>query len=117
MKCGYSYNGHQYAWYHPRKCEVWGLTDGEGCEHFWSQLRQLVPGLQVTSHHQHLFLLDMQVEHIDFMKLPDVGKWLSQHSNKATGRTKAARAWLVRESTVSTTFLLSQFEDQWHYYS
>ena len=112
--------GHQYAcqlWYHPQKCEVWGLTDGEGCERFWSQLCQLVPGLQVMSHHWCLFLLDMQAEHIDSMKLPDAGKWLSQDMNKATGRAKAAREWLVRESTVSTTFLLSQFEDQWHYYS
>ena len=33
--------GHQWAcqlWYHPRKGDVWGLTDGEGCEHLWSDL-------------------------------------------------------------------------------
>jgi hypothetical protein len=43
--------GHQWAcqlWYHPRKAEIWGLSDGEGCERFWSELRKLIPGLRVT---------------------------------------------------------------------
>ena len=33
--------GHQYncqLWYHPRKSAMWGFTDGEGCEQFWSEL-------------------------------------------------------------------------------
>jgi Kyakuja-Dileera-Zisupton transposase len=33
--------GHQWTcqlWYHPRKSAIWGLSDGEGCEHFWSEL-------------------------------------------------------------------------------
>lgn len=43
--------GHQWScqlWYHPRKSKVWGLSDGEGCERFWSELRKLIPGLRVT---------------------------------------------------------------------
>jgi hypothetical protein len=43
--------GHQWAcqlWYHPCKSSIWGLSDGEGCERFWSELRKLVPGLRVT---------------------------------------------------------------------
>ncbi|KAF8321008.1 uncharacterized protein EI90DRAFT_2854591, partial [Cantharellus anzutake] len=43
--------GHQWAcqlWYHPRKDRVWGLSDGEVCERFWSELRQLIPSLQVA---------------------------------------------------------------------
>ncbi|KAF9505998.1 hypothetical protein BS47DRAFT_1305856 [Hydnum rufescens UP504] len=46
--------GHQWAcqlWYHPHKSELWGLSDGEGCEQFWSELRRLIPGLQVTGYH------------------------------------------------------------------
>ncbi|KAF9508107.1 hypothetical protein BS47DRAFT_1303167 [Hydnum rufescens UP504] len=33
--------GHQWVcqlWYHPQKGDVWGLTDGEGCERLWSDL-------------------------------------------------------------------------------
>ena len=43
--------GHQWAcqlWYHPQNATIWGLSDGEGCEHFWSELHKLIPGLHVT---------------------------------------------------------------------
>ncbi|KAF9508417.1 hypothetical protein BS47DRAFT_1416606 [Hydnum rufescens UP504] len=43
--------GHQWAcqlWYHPRKAAMWGLSDGEGCERFWSDLQKLIPGLHVA---------------------------------------------------------------------
>ncbi|KAF9502834.1 hypothetical protein BS47DRAFT_1403052 [Hydnum rufescens UP504] len=71
--------GHQWAcqlWYHPRKSELWGLSDGEGCERFWSELRRLIPGLRVTGYHRRLFILDLQVEHIDEGKHMGMGKWL-----------------------------------------
>lgn len=43
--------GHQWPCqvvYHPRKCPGFGLTDGEGCERFWSSLKKLIPGLRVS---------------------------------------------------------------------
>ena len=43
--------GHQWLCqvvYHPRKCRGFGLTDGEGCERFWSSLKKLIPGLRVS---------------------------------------------------------------------
>ncbi|KAF9503609.1 hypothetical protein BS47DRAFT_1309539, partial [Hydnum rufescens UP504] len=43
--------GHQWVcqlWYHPRKAELWGLSDGEGCECFWSELMRLIPCLRVS---------------------------------------------------------------------
>jgi hypothetical protein len=43
--------GHQWACqvvYHPRKREGFGLTDGEGCERFWSSIRKLIPVLRVS---------------------------------------------------------------------
>lgn len=42
--------GHQWPCqiiYHPRKCEGFGLTDGEGCERFWSAIKKLIPTLRV----------------------------------------------------------------------
>ena len=44
--------GHQWPCqviYHPRKCAGFGLTDGEGCERFWSLIRKLVPLLRITA--------------------------------------------------------------------
>jgi hypothetical protein len=43
--------GHQWACqviYHPRKCPGFGLTDGEGCERFWSSIKILIPTLRVS---------------------------------------------------------------------
>src|SRR5258708_35481904 len=42
--------GHQWAcqlWYHPCKDTLWGLSVGEGCERFWSELHHLISGLHV----------------------------------------------------------------------
>jgi hypothetical protein len=43
--------GHQWPCqliYHPRKCIGFGLSDGEGCERFWSSIRRLIPNLRVS---------------------------------------------------------------------
>jgi hypothetical protein len=43
--------GHQWPCqliYHPRKCAGFGLTDGEGCERFWSSINQIIPSLRVS---------------------------------------------------------------------
>lgn len=43
--------GHQWPCqliYHPRKCQGFGLTDGEGCERFWSAIKSLIPSLRVS---------------------------------------------------------------------
>ena len=43
--------GHQWACqivYHPRKRKGFGLSDGEGCERFWSAIRCLIPSLRVS---------------------------------------------------------------------
>jgi Kyakuja-Dileera-Zisupton transposase len=43
--------GHQWVcqlWYHPQKGQIWGLSDGEGCECLWAYLRKLIPCLWVT---------------------------------------------------------------------
>ncbi|KAF9511270.1 hypothetical protein BS47DRAFT_1373123 [Hydnum rufescens UP504] len=63
---------HQWVcqlWCHPQKGNMWGLTDGEGCERLWSDLRSLIPNLCVTGFHCQLFLLDLQIEHQDCLKL------------------------------------------------
>jgi hypothetical protein len=43
--------GHQWPCqivYHPRKREGFGLSDGEGCERFWSAIKKLIPSLRVS---------------------------------------------------------------------
>ncbi|KIJ12672.1 hypothetical protein PAXINDRAFT_14434 [Paxillus involutus ATCC 200175] len=60
--------GHQWPCqvvYHPRKRQGFGLSDGEGCERLWSALKPLIGPLRVSGYHQCLFVLDLQVHHLD----------------------------------------------------
>ncbi|KAG1738078.1 uncharacterized protein EDB91DRAFT_1237789 [Suillus paluster] len=71
--------GHQWPCqliYHPRKCEGFGLSDGEGCERLWSSLKQLIPPLRVSGFNQRLFVLDTQIRHLDARLLQGFGHWL-----------------------------------------
>jgi hypothetical protein len=109
--------GHQWTcqlWYHPRKSEIWGLSDGEGCERFWSELRRLIPGLRVTGYHRRLFILDLQVEHIDEGKREGVGKWLYDRVKRAQDRLDEAEDKLDGHSI---EYLLQQFTEQRKYHS
>jgi hypothetical protein len=109
--------GHQWAcqlWYHPRKSELWGLSDGEGCERFWSELRQLIPGLRVTGYHRRLFILDLQVGHIDEGKRMGMGKWLQVRIDRLQGCLEEAERKLGDRSI---SYLLGQFKAQREYHS
>ncbi|KAF9514345.1 hypothetical protein BS47DRAFT_1372347 [Hydnum rufescens UP504] len=101
-------------WYHPCNSEHWGLSDGEGCERFWSQLHQLIPGLQVTGYHQHLFILDLQMEHIDQVKQVGMGKWLQDQLDQAQRCMEEAEMKLGNHSI---SYLLDQFKAQQEYHS
>ncbi|KAG1809896.1 uncharacterized protein HD556DRAFT_1428135 [Suillus plorans] len=71
--------GHQWPCqiiYHPRKCEGFGSSDGEGCERLWSSLKQLIPSLRVSGFHQRLFVLDVQIRHLDTKSIQGYGHWL-----------------------------------------
>ncbi|KAI5983957.1 hypothetical protein EDD15DRAFT_2390612 [Pisolithus albus] len=71
--------GHQWPCqliYHPRKQEGFGLSDGEGCERFWSSIKALIPSLRVSGYHQRLFVIDFQVRHLDMKSLTGLGQWL-----------------------------------------
>ncbi|KAF9508096.1 hypothetical protein BS47DRAFT_1366186 [Hydnum rufescens UP504] len=108
---------HQWAcqlWYHPRKSELWGLSDGEGCEQFWSELHRLIPGLWVTGYHPRLFILDLQVEHIDDGKHMGMGKWLQGQIDQLQHRLEEAE---MKLGDRSPSYLMEQFKAQREYHS
>ncbi|KAF9503781.1 hypothetical protein BS47DRAFT_1369276 [Hydnum rufescens UP504] len=96
-------------WYHPQKSEIWGLSDGEGCERFWSELQRLIPSLRVTGYHRQLFIIDLQVEHIDELKQQGLAKWLHDRTLSAHKREGEAMARLGGQSIL---YLLDQFKSQ-----
>ncbi|KAI6098777.1 hypothetical protein EV401DRAFT_2061976 [Pisolithus croceorrhizus] len=106
--------GHQWACqliYHPRKQEGFGLSDGEGCEHFWSSVKGLIPSLHVSGYHQHLFVIDFQVHHLDMKSLAGLGKWLLCHWNHCQEKKSTASNGL-RRCGVDISTLQTQWEAQ-----
>ncbi|KAG1880686.1 hypothetical protein C8R48DRAFT_744865 [Suillus tomentosus] len=70
--------GHQWPCqiiYHLRKREGFGLSDGEDCEQLWSSLKQLIQSC-VSGFHQCLFILDVQICHLDTKSIQGFGHWL-----------------------------------------
>ncbi|KAI6023465.1 hypothetical protein EDC04DRAFT_2869550 [Pisolithus marmoratus] len=71
--------------YHPHKREGFGLSDGEGCEHFWSSIKGLIPSLRVSG-----------VHHLDMKSLNGLGQWLLHHWNHCQEKKASASKGLRR---------------------
>jgi hypothetical protein len=71
--------GHQWPCqiiYHPRKCEGFGLTDGEGCERFWSSIQSLIPSCRVSTYFNRIYAIDTQIKALDQKSLLSMGTWI-----------------------------------------
>ncbi|KZV83384.1 hypothetical protein EXIGLDRAFT_625725 [Exidia glandulosa HHB12029] len=109
--------GHNWACqlvFHPRKRDGFGLTDGEGCERFWSAIRRLIPGLRVSGFHRRLFVIDQQVDFMQAHGMWGLGKWLLKRHNEAKTRGEAAAARLDNGpvGAIGRTELAEQWEAQ-----
>jgi hypothetical protein len=73
--------GHQWPCqiiYHPRKCEGFGLTDGEGCERFWSSIQSLISSCRVSTHFNRIYAINTQIKAIDQKSLLSMGTWMQR---------------------------------------
>ncbi|KAL6303233.1 hypothetical protein BKA93DRAFT_818113 [Sparassis latifolia] len=110
--------GHQWPCqliYHPRKGIGFGLTDGEGCERFWSAIRKLIPSLRVSGYHQRPFILDTQVKHLDEESMSRLGHWLSRKWSVCQSKKRAtidALQTLGIEEDVLRAEWVAQVEEQ-----
>ncbi|KAG6849562.1 hypothetical protein H0H93_007407 [Arthromyces matolae] len=103
--------GHQWACqiiYHPRKCKGFGLTDGEGCERFWSMIKLLIPSLRVSGYYQRLYMLDNHVEFLTKKNKLSLGFWLARKW-KLCQEKKTAAGRVLKEVGVS----LDTLRDAW----
>ncbi|KAL6305915.1 hypothetical protein BKA93DRAFT_730537, partial [Sparassis latifolia] len=106
--------GHQWPCqliYHPRKCIGFGLTDGEGCERFWSSIRKLIPSLRVSGYHQRLFVLDAQVKYLDQQSLFSLGHWLNKKWKQCQAKRLVA-AEAVEQCGITDEVLREQWAAQ-----
>ena len=68
----------------------------------------------MTGYHRRLFVLDLQVEHIDEGKREGIGKWLHERVKRAQHRLDEAEDKLGDRSI---EYLLQQFKEQRKYHS
>ncbi|KAL0061974.1 hypothetical protein AAF712_011184 [Marasmius tenuissimus] len=97
--------------YHPRKCEGFGFSDGEGCERFWHAISRLIPHLRVCGYHQRLYTLDIQIAHNSEANLPKLGAWIVGKSSSTVGRLHEGEQ-AVLKSGKSEEFLREQWRLQ-----
>ncbi|KAI6015677.1 hypothetical protein EDC04DRAFT_2870454 [Pisolithus marmoratus] len=88
--------------------EGFGLTDGEGCERFWSAIKALIPTLCVSGH---LFAIDFQVHHLDMKSLTGLGQWILWHWNHCQVKKASANKGL-RKCGVDTLTLQAEWVSQ-----
>lgn len=109
--------GHQWPCqvvYHPRKCKGFGLTDGEGCERFWSSIKKLIPSLRVSGvrllrsndcppaltllcqYHQRLITLDEQIKHLADQGLFRMGRWLKTKWQNCMAKRREAEEGMAK---------------------
>ncbi|KAL1697862.1 hypothetical protein EV121DRAFT_274803, partial [Schizophyllum commune] len=69
--------------YHPRKRIGYGLSDGEGCERFWSSISKFISYLRVAG-----------MQHIAATSLFEGAAWLARKRLLLEGKRKEANAWL-----------------------
>ncbi|KAF7965169.1 hypothetical protein HWV62_45272 [Athelia sp. TMB] len=103
--------GHQWPCqvrYHPRKCKGFGLSDGEGCERFWSAIRKLIPSLRVSGYHQRLFILDLHIKFLEINSRDTLGMWLNRRWIRCKAAMKAAAAGIEKSGMTS-----DELREQW----
>ncbi|KDR65453.1 hypothetical protein GALMADRAFT_81864, partial [Galerina marginata CBS 339.88] len=109
--------GHQWPCqiiYHPRKCKGFGLTDGEGCERFWSAIKALIPSCRVSSYFNRIYTIDSKIKHLDRKSMLDLGVWL-RRKWISTGNRKAEAAQTLQalyDEGYTEQFLQDEWDDQ-----
>ncbi|KAF8065223.1 hypothetical protein FPV67DRAFT_1419584 [Lyophyllum atratum] len=106
--------GHQWPCqviYHPRKCSGFGLSDGEGCERFWSSIKGLIPSLRVSGHYQRLYSIDRQVEYLNEKSLHGLGIWLARKWDQCKKRKEKAEK-VLEEINIPAATLRTEWEAQ-----
>ncbi|KAH7074039.1 hypothetical protein BKA62DRAFT_625553 [Auriculariales sp. MPI-PUGE-AT-0066] len=106
--------GHQWACqlvFHPRKRKGFGLSDGEGCERFWSAIRRLIPVLRVTGENRRRFILDRQIEFLDHDSRWRCGEWIARRYNDCEQRMIHAEGTL-KQLDISEVDIIKEWEAQ-----
>ncbi|KAI5887797.1 uncharacterized protein SCHCODRAFT_02515344 [Schizophyllum commune H4-8] len=100
--------------YHPRKRIGFGLTDGEGCERFWSSISKLISYLRVAGFHLRLFTLNAQMLYLAETSIQDAGAWLTRKRTLVQTKRKEAKRLLAECGPLADdlAFVRQQWREQ-----
>ncbi|KIJ39698.1 hypothetical protein M422DRAFT_257522 [Sphaerobolus stellatus SS14] len=99
--------GHQWPCqllYHPRKAVGFGLSDGEGCERFWSSLKRLISSLRVSG----CWVIDHQIIHNKADTMRNLGSFITRKRKVCSSREEKARK-ILRAHCIGHSLI----RDQW----
>ncbi|THU97957.1 hypothetical protein K435DRAFT_661825 [Dendrothele bispora CBS 962.96] len=106
--------GHQWACqliYHPRKCERFGLSDGEGAERLWHSIQHLIAYTRIAGYHLRLYTLDTQFHFGNTESLLNIGKWIARKYHSLDSKRTENRKELA-ECGIAVNSLREQWKDQ-----
>ncbi|THU85905.1 hypothetical protein K435DRAFT_684691 [Dendrothele bispora CBS 962.96] len=106
--------GHQWACqvlYHPRKCEGFGLSDGEGAERLWHGIQHLIAYTRIAGYHLRIYTLDMQFHFLNGENLLKMGTWV-QRKYKSLSAKRAENLKELAESGKPLSLLREQWRLQ-----
>ncbi|KAJ8076923.1 hypothetical protein AAF712_011238 [Marasmius tenuissimus] len=107
--------GHQWTcqiYYNPRMKKGLGLTDGEGNERLWSNLRKLIGLERRSSRKRRIWLLDRQCDAIAEDHREGLGTTIQRKLVKFVQKKEAEAVRQLRESKVPVQELRSLWEEQ-----
>ncbi|KIJ30222.1 hypothetical protein M422DRAFT_187417, partial [Sphaerobolus stellatus SS14] len=106
--------GHQWpcqVHYHPRKHTLFGLSDGEGCERFWSSIRKLIPCLRISGRYRRRWILNRQFAANKQDSLRLLGLWIKRKLKSCDKKEKLAKK-ILKTQGVDEEQLRREWADQ-----
>ncbi|KAJ6534059.1 hypothetical protein DFH09DRAFT_1250036 [Mycena vulgaris] len=97
--------------YHPRRRTLFGLTDGDGCEHFWHSISKLISYLRVCGYHRRLYTLNSQIHHLQKASIRRLGTWLARRWAHCQEKRRVAEE-VLRECKQPLSLLRAEYKKQ-----
>ncbi|KAJ8508215.1 hypothetical protein ONZ45_g9480 [Pleurotus djamor] len=107
--------GHQWSCqleYNPRMQEGLGLTDGEGVERLWSQLRMLIGLERNAGASKRIWLLDRHLGHVAITGRRDLGRWVHNRSKNGVLPKDLEATLVLDDCGIPIATLASLWDEQ-----
>ncbi|KAJ7118428.1 hypothetical protein C8R43DRAFT_1137360 [Mycena crocata] len=98
--------------YSPRLRRGIGLTDAEGVERFWSQIRKLIGITRNQWHSRCIWMIDQYAAFVNTEGRDNLGDWIIRQHTKNLPRKQAAAEKILRDCGIPDAELRQNWEEQ-----